>query len=113
MVKSMTKFFNRKTATLRRKLLRRYLPESEKILWSFLQNKKFKGYKFRRQYGVGHYVIDFYCPVAKLAIEIDGSSHTTHDAKLFDKIRQELIEEFGIHFLRFTNQEIKNNLTNV
>lgn len=67
------------------------------------------GYKFRRQYSVDWYVIDFYCPELKLAIEIDGSVHDDEKQKVYDKERQKYIERFGIVFLRIRNEEILEN----
>jgi very-short-patch-repair endonuclease len=64
------------------------------------------GYKFRRQYSVAAYVVDFYCPTARLAIEIDGDSHFQEGSPARDEARQAAIESFGIHFLRFRNVEI-------
>ncbi len=60
------------------------------------------GHKFRRQYGFGAYVVDFYCPTKRVVIEIDGPSH---DLEL-DKIRQLQIEALNIKFLRFTNDQV-------
>jgi very-short-patch-repair endonuclease len=57
--------------------------------------------------------MDFYCPELKLAIEIDGDSHYTDHAILYDQERQGVIQSYGIHFLRFTNKEICNNLEGV
>lgn len=67
------------------------------------------GYKFRRQYSVDKFVIDFYCPKLKLAIEIDGSVHEKPDQKEYDAKRQEHLETFGIKFLRLINEEIDGN----
>jgi len=89
------------------------MPESEVILWSQLQGKQLAGFKFRRQYGVGTYVVDFYCPQLKLAIEIDGDSHVQMDSEQFDRVRQGEIERYGIKLLRFTNEDVKHNLTSV
>ena len=98
----------------RRRLLRSNLTEAEKILWSCLKDKKLSGrYKFRRQYSVGYYVIDFYCPEQKLAVEVDGDSHAGVERIEYDTMRQKLIEDFGIRFLRFTNIEVKSHLTRV
>ena len=58
-------------------------------------------------------MIDFYCPKLKLALEVDGDSHFTDDTDLSDIQRQSQIETFGIHFLRFTNNEIYENLEGV
>ena len=62
--------------------------------------------KFRRQYSVDQYVIDFYAPELKLAIESDGSIHEIEDQKEYDKARQDYLENFGISFIRITNEEL-------
>jgi len=89
------------------------MPLSEVILWSRLKDKGLGGYKFRRQFSIGKFVIDFYCPKLKLAIEIDGDSHFVKGADERDRERQTLIETFGITFLRFTNREIHENIEGV
>lgn len=89
------------------------MPQAEIILWSKLKNKALDGYKFRRQYSVKKFVIDFYCPKLKLAVEIDGDSHFMSDSKTRDQERQLIIESFGITFLRFTNKEIYENIDGV
>jgi very-short-patch-repair endonuclease len=71
------------------------------------------GERFLRQYGVDQYVLDFYCPHLKLAIEIDGESHFMPGAEEQDKTRQEYIEAYGIRFLRFANPEVCDNLDGV
>ena len=65
--------------------------------------------KFRRQYSVDKYVIDFYCPELKLAVELDGSIHDEPDQKEYDAYRQENLEKFGITFCRITNDELMGN----
>ena len=109
----MTRVFEKKKETGKRKILRNSLPKSEIILWNFLKDKRLGGYKFRRQYSVGRYVVDFYCPAIKLAIEIDGDSHFIEDAPEYDEARQKFIESYGITFLRFTNTEVSRNLQKV
>ena len=71
------------------------------------------GYKFRRQYSVSTYVVDFYCPELKLAVEIDGGSHFQKGSEDNDRQRQTFIESFGIRFLRFTNEDVFKNLEGV
>jgi very-short-patch-repair endonuclease len=71
------------------------------------------GFKFRRQYSIDQYIIDFYCPRLKLAIEVDGDSHFEPGAEEYDKIRQAHIETFGIRFLRFTNADVYHGLDGV
>jgi very-short-patch-repair endonuclease len=95
----MTKIYNRIEEKIKRKRLRNNMPEAEIILWSKLKNKGI-GYKFRRQYSVGQYIIDFYCPELKLAIEVDGDSHYSSEAELRDKERQKVVESYGFIFLR-------------
>jgi very-short-patch-repair endonuclease len=82
-------------------------------LRSRLRGKQLLGKKMRRQYSVGPYCIDLYCPEARLAIEVDGDSHFTPEAKGHDARRRRFIEEFGIRFVRFTNQDVCENLEGV
>jgi len=89
------------------------VPSAEQILWYFVRDRQLGGYKFRRQYGVGAYVLDFYCPKLKLAIEINGDSHFDYKAVKYDIQRQRYIESFGIRFLRFTNIDIYENIDEV
>lgn len=91
-------------------MLRSKMPEAEVILWSKLQKKQQLGYKFHRQYSIINFVVDFYCPKLKLAIEVDGKSHLTKSAKEYDILRQENIELANIEFLRFTNEEVYKDL---
>ncbi len=109
----MTKIFNKKNETVKRRQLRNRMPLSEVILWSKLKSKQLGGYKFRIQYGVGRYVVDFYCPASKLSIELDGDSHFQNDAEKYDIGRQSNIESVGIRFLRFTNFDVQTNLNSV
>jgi very-short-patch-repair endonuclease len=89
------------------------MSKAEVILWDKLSRKQMHGYKFRRQYGVDQYVLDFYCPRLKLSIEVDGNSHYLQGAEEYDKARQEHIEAFGIRFLRFTNPDVCENIDGV
>ena len=109
----MTRLFNRTKEKTTRKMLRNNMPEPEVILWSKLKGKNLNGFKFRRQYSVDKFVIDFYCPKLKLAIEVDGESHYSENAEVRDRERQYIIESFGISFLRFTNKEIHENIDGV
>ena len=86
------------------------MPPAEVILWSRLKGKQLDGHKFRRQFSINAFVVDFYSPELKLAIEVDGSSHFTESASFTDKERQRYLEAFGIQFIRFTNKEICENL---
>ena len=106
---SMARIFNINDQKDRRKELRRNITLSEKILWTSIRNRKLK-YKFRRQYGIGNYIVDFYCPEIKLAIEIDGDSHCFKNAIDYDKNRTKYFNDLGIKVVRYTNNDIKNNL---
>ncbi|WP_319586136.1 endonuclease domain-containing protein [uncultured Desulfobulbus sp.] len=110
--KSMTSYYNRSDGKSLRRTLRSKINDFEKIIWSKI-NRNQLGVKFRRQYGVGPYVIDFYCPLIKLAIEIDGDSHGEDDNPKKDIRRQNYIENFAIHFLRYKNEEVRDNLEGV
>jgi very-short-patch-repair endonuclease len=109
----MTKHYNAKSETPKRRALRHSMPKAEVILWKSLSRKQMMGCKFRRQYSVDKYVIDFYCPELKLAVEVDGDSHYVKDAEEYDKERQDYIEQFGITFLRVANNDIYKNLNGV
>ena len=89
------------------------MPKAEIILWDQLKSKKLNGLKFRRQYSIGPFIVDFYCPKLKLAIEVDGDSHYEEAAEEYDKRRQRYIEKSGIKFLRFTNTDVYENLEGV
>ena len=106
----MTRVFNQTSEKEKRRELRSHLPKAETILWGKIRDRKILGYKFRRQYSVGAFVIDFYCPVLRLAIEIDGDSHFQEGSAEYDRERERTIESFGIRFLRFRNVEIFENL---
>jgi very-short-patch-repair endonuclease len=106
----MTKIYNKACEKDKRRILRNNMPKAELVLWTKLKSKALDGYKFRRQYSVGKYVVDFYCPKLKLAVEVDGDSHFSEGAERGDKERQNFIESFGISFLRFTNNDIYENL---
>ncbi len=106
----MSDTFNRKSQKLKRQYLRNNATKTERILWSKLKEKQLLGKKFRRQHGIGPFIVDFYCHECKLAIEIDGSVHWTEAAKEYDRNREEYIKQYGVHFLRFTNSDIVENL---
>jgi len=108
----MEKIFNRKENKFLRKKLRQEMPKGEILLWQRLNNKKM-GYKFRRQYSIGSYVVDFYCPQFKLVIEIDGGTHISKQAAVYDKQRQEYLESLGLIVKRYSSQLIANNLDEV
>jgi very-short-patch-repair endonuclease len=82
----MTLIYNKEEKKEVRKLLRKQSTKPEQIVWEHVRNKKL-GIKFRRQYSVGRYILDFYSVEQKLCIEIDGESHFSENAKEYDDIR--------------------------
>ncbi len=109
----MKKFiFNTPLLKERRKDLRNNATEPEQLLWQKLKRKQL-GEKFIRQYSVGPYILDFYCPSKKLAIELDGSQHTTKDAQKYDHERTLFLNDWNIKVLRFWNSEVSHDLKSV
>lgn len=104
----MTKHFTKKTEQEKRRTLRKNMTYCERIIWIHLRKKQ-PGYRFLRQYSVDHYVIDFYCPGLKLAVEIDGDVHNEAGQKVYDERRQKYIEQYGITFVRIKNDEFLGN----
>ncbi len=84
---------------------------TEQIIWEKLRNRQLMNLKFRRQYLIEGYIVDFYCPKLKLTIEIDGPIHSRQVKE--DKQRQKDIEEKGIRFIRFKNKDVRYNLKEV
>lgn len=109
----MSQIFNRHSEKAKRQRLRSRIPKAEIILWSRLRRRQLAGAKFRRQYGVYQFVLDFYCPELKLAIEVDGPTHNGPEAQRYDRWRQNMIEHLGVQFLRFTNRQVYQQLDTV
>jgi very-short-patch-repair endonuclease len=109
----MTKLYNKTSEKDKRQSLRNNMPPAEQLVWARLKSRQIEGCKFRRQYSVGAFVIDFYSVAIKLAIEIDGESHFQDGAEIYDRERQSLIESAGVRFVRFTNQQVYEELDSV
>lgn len=92
-----------------RKELRNNLTPAEASLWKQLQKRQLEGRKFRRQHSVGNYILDFYCPSEKLAIELDGEVHNDFSQADYDYERDQFLNAFGIKVLRFENKEVFEN----
>jgi very-short-patch-repair endonuclease len=84
------------------------LPED--ILWQRLRNRQLNGMKFRRQHPLDKFIADFYCHEKKIVIEIDGSIHDNADSKEYDKGRTYELNELQITVVRFSNEEVLNNI---
>jgi very-short-patch-repair endonuclease len=104
----MTKHYNKKSEQEKRRHLRNNMTYCEKIVWLHLKKRQL-GYRFLRQYSVDHFVIDFYCPELKLAVELDGNVHEIPEQKGYDRARQQYLEAFGIKFIRIKNEEFLGN----
>jgi very-short-patch-repair endonuclease len=109
---TLPRHFNRGTERERRRALRANATAAERQLWRHLKGEQL-GVKFRRQYSVDVYVLDFYAPRAKLAVEVDGDSHFRTAAAAYDEERTIHLSRFGIEVLRFTNREVFENLEGV
>jgi very-short-patch-repair endonuclease len=94
------------------KELRKQRILSEVILWKVIKGKSLK-VEFHRQVPMLEFIVDFYCHELKLVIEIDGSSHQYDESFKDDMMRQQLIENYGVTFIRFLDSDVKNNLENV
>jgi very-short-patch-repair endonuclease len=105
----MTRIYNKAELKDTRRKLRKEQTYAEKTAWMVLRDRNSFGCKFRRQYSVDRYIIDFYSPELKLAIELDGGIHNEPEQKRYDVERQKYLEAIGITFLRFTNEEFVDN----
>jgi very-short-patch-repair endonuclease len=90
--------------------LRKDLTSWERKLWQILRNRGFKKAKFRRQFKIGPYVVDFCCLDAKLVIELDGGHHSEDKHRQIDLVRQKYLENLGFTVLRFWNNDIDSIL---
>ncbi len=104
---------NRASLKVRRKELRKNQTDCERILWQKLRNRQVNHLKFFRQYSFGSYILDFYCPEIRLAIELDGGQHMTAENKEYDQQRTSYLEANEVRVLRFWNTEALNNLEEV
>ncbi len=93
--------------------LRKNSTWAERRLWQCLRNRGVAGAKFRRQFSVGPYILDFYCAEATLAVELDGDVHGAPDQRRHDERRNAYLRALGIEVLRFWNEEVRTNLDGV
>lgn len=101
--------YNDQILKTRRKELRKSGTDSERLLWKHLRNKQFYKIKFLRQYSVGPYILDFYCPSSRLAIELDGGGHAEDDQKIYDLDRTRYLRDKDIKIIRFWNADVIKN----
>ena len=103
------RIYNNKGVKSLRKELRNNSTPAESAMWELLRAGRLDGTKWRRQYSIGKYIVDFYCPKARLCVELDGNTHFTIKGDLYDLERTEYINSLGISILRFENREIWDN----
>jgi very-short-patch-repair endonuclease len=110
----------RETPIVRNKLLesrahvlRHQSTDAEHLLWQFLKNSQRRGMKFRRQYVVGRYILDFYCVQRKLAVEVDGGVHAEPAQQVYDMERTRFLTGYGSCVLRFWNSEVFQSIEEV
>ena len=91
--------------------LRRNATPAAHRLWAALRRRGVDGWRFRRQHPIGDYVVDFYCPAARLAVELDGRQHALDAARAYDDERARVLASHGIRVVRFTNADVIERLT--
>ena len=96
-----------------RKTLRNSLTPAEAVLWKSLQRRQLLGKKFRRQAGIGRYIVDFYCAESAIVIELDGAAHFSVSIDEYESERTHYLEQQGLKVIRFENKEIYDNLEGV
>ena len=110
---STSRFSHIPEMTDRARRLRQNLTDVERKLWQRLRRDQLNGLNFRRQHPVGRYVLDFYCPKIRLAVELDGGQHTFDRQRSHDERRTRWLEANGIKLIRFWNNDVTGNLLGV
>ncbi len=106
----MGNILNKPEQTYKRKILRNNSTLAEIILWKRLKKRQVAGAKFRRQFGIDEFIVDFYCPKLRLIIEVDGSIHQQEDILEKDLYKQRFFESLGLFVLRLSNDQVLNNI---
>ena len=109
-MKNHNQLFNKSHLKKYRRNLRKNLTPAEPSLWKHLKNRKLDGRRFRRQFSIGNYILDFYCPAEKPAIELDGQEDFTPWGSMHDDERTKFLNKMGIKVIRFENIEIFENI---
>ena len=93
--------------------LRKNQTDAECKLWSLLRNRQLAKVKFRRQFAIDRYILDFYSPEYKLGIEADGGQHYSEEGRAKDELRTRRLAKYGVQILRFSDLDILNNIEGV
>ena len=91
---------------------KQYPTEAEKMLWEYIRSEQL-WFKFNRQHIVGDYIVDFICLEKGLVIEVDGGYHSEYEQMQRDECRTEHLEDMGLKVIRFSNEEVLNNIEGV
>ena len=97
----------------RARRLRAEATPEEQAVWRVLRRKQMHGARFHRQRPINQYIVDFYCPKARLVVEIDGVQHFEPDHLEADRLRTEVLESLGLKVLRFSNRDVRTKLLEV
>ena len=89
------------------------MTRSERLVWSRIRAKQFQALKFRRQHGIGPYIVDFYCPEKGVVIEIDGDVHADKNQAARDEKRENYLGSLGLQVIRYMNDDVLNRLEDV
>lgn len=109
---TFTRIYNRPEYKDRRRELRATMTAAERMIWERVRGSQL-GSRFRRQHSIGDYIVDFYCPTARLVIEIDGSTHNSEQQQNHDALRTHYLKSVGHHVLRFTNKEVQEDIDHI
>ncbi len=93
--------------------LRKNMTDAERLLWSKIRGKQLGNYQFYRQKIIGRYIADFYCPKAKLVVELDGGQHYSCSGEEKDAVRDSYMVSIGLKVLRFSDRDVINHLNGV
>ena len=89
------------------------MTEAESFLWQRIRREQLKGRQFYRQKNIGNYIVDFYCPSAKVIVELDGGQHYTQEGIRRDQVRDKSLESLSVIILRFSDSEVFKNIEGV
>ena len=106
----MSLTYNKNNITFAKNLQKLATPQEKHLWYDFLSKYDIR---FQRQKAIDNFIADFYCHKAKLVIEIDGSQHYTEKGKIQDSFRTEILEEYNLQVIRFTNFDIDSNFQGV
>ena len=104
--------FNERLKPLARQL-RKNMTEAESLLWQRIRRKQLKGRQFYRQKNIGNYIVDFYCPSAKVIVELDGGQHYRQEGIRRDHARDKYLDSLDFTILRFSDREVFKNIEGV